>query len=200
MRHLKNRIPCKFLTLIILFTGNYAFSHQGHWGSSFSDGLVHPLAGLDHLLAAVALGVFASQSLDRFNYKLPFLFVGSLFVGALIGYFVTELPRVEDGILILMIALSFLMMITSNLTNKLRAFFVISFGVFHGNAHGYEYNGSPFDFFGYLSAVSMMTAALHLTGVAFALTLKRHFTQIKVERSFQILGVVLFLAVTLLFF
>ena len=77
-----------------------ALAHTGHMEpGGFMHGFEHPLGGLDHLLAMVAVGLWAAQSGGRALLALPAAFVGAMILGGLAGMAGLPLPAVELGIL-----------------------------------------------------------------------------------------------------
>ncbi|MFX8999698.1 HupE/UreJ family protein, partial [Acinetobacter baumannii] len=64
----------------------------------FQEGLLHPLNGIDHLLAMVAVGIWAAQNGGKAVWLLPASFIAMLAGGAAIGMAGVELPAVEAGI------------------------------------------------------------------------------------------------------
>src|SRR5258708_37906929 len=75
-----------------------AFAHPGHADIGFAGGFAHPLTGLDHLLAMVAVGLWASPLGGRALGLLPVTFPVGMAVGAAVGFGGVELPWVEIGI------------------------------------------------------------------------------------------------------
>ena len=76
-----------------------AFAHVGdHSGMSFAEGLAHPFTGLDHMLAMVAVGLWASQLGRPAIWLLPLTFPVVMAIGAAFGVSGRELPLVEIGI------------------------------------------------------------------------------------------------------
>lgn len=58
---MRNAITKLLTAIILLGTSSAAFAHPGHDVSGLAAGLVHPFSGLDHLLAMVAVGLWAAQ-------------------------------------------------------------------------------------------------------------------------------------------
>jgi urease accessory protein len=52
---------------------------------SFAEGLAHPFSGLDHILAMVAVGLWASQIGGRALWLLPLTFPAVMAAGAALG-------------------------------------------------------------------------------------------------------------------
>ena len=101
----------KILVAILLFTASSAaFAHPGHDVSGLAAGLMHPFSGLDHLLAMVAVGLWAAQGKTGKNgrrkvWLLPATFMTMLAVGAGIATQWQSLPLVEAGIATSVLAL-----------------------------------------------------------------------------------------------
>ncbi len=184
------------LLLAIFFffiLGNSAYAHPGHFESGIITGFLHPFNGLDHFLAALALGVFANQSSNRIEFRLPLVFIFSLLVGGLFGYFFTKFPGVEFGIVLSLFVLAFAIMANQNIARNAKFGLAVLFGLFHGNAHGSEFVGSAFDFFNYIVAISLATAFLHAAGIFLVLTLKKYLSASHASRVLQVFGSIVFM-------
>jgi urease accessory protein len=116
-----------------------AMAHVGHASSSgFAHGFSHPFSGLDHLLAMVAVGLWAAQ-LGRPAYLiLPLTFPLVMAAGAVLGIAGLPLPWVESAmaasVLILgaMVALTLKPSLTASVT------LIGLFAFMHGHSHGTE--------------------------------------------------------------
>jgi urease accessory protein len=150
-----------------------ALAHTGHMEpSGFMHGFEHPLGGLDHLLAMVAVGLWAAQSGGRALLALPAAFVGAMILGALAGMAGLPLPAVELGILGSVLALGALVAFKPRLSLTVCMAITAGFAVFHGYAHGAEMPAaaSPLAYgLGFAAA----TALLHAAGVAMILGVRR---------------------------
>jgi len=161
----------KLLTAIILFgTSSAAFAHPGHDVSGLAAGLMHPFSGLDHLLAMVAVGLWAAQGNTGKNgrrkvWLLPATFMAMLAVGAGVAMQWQSLPMVEAGIATSVLALGLLVALAMQLPASLGVAITALFGLLHGYAHGLELpeSAAPAAYaLGFLAA----TATLHLSGIA----------------------------------
>jgi urease accessory protein len=165
----------KFLTAIILFgTSSVAFAHPGHDVSGLAAGLMHPFSGLDHLLAMVAVGLWAAQGNKKGNtekhgerkiWLLPATFMTMLAAGAGIATQWQSMPLVEAGISTSVLALGLLVALAMQLPASLSVAITALFGLLHGYAHGLELpeSAAPTAYaLGFLAA----TATLHLIGIA----------------------------------
>ena len=174
------RIPLKTIILIAAYAlSTYAAAHPGHevdaHGISFMDGLLHPLTGLDHLAAMLAVGLWSALSATsaRRIWLAPVAFAGMLLVGALLGLNGLALPAVEPMIAASLLVMGLLVATRAQLPVAVTAGVVGVFAVFHGIAHGTELAGGG-NGFAPLLGMLIATIALHLAGVAIGLALRRH--------------------------
>lgn len=140
-----------------------ADAHPGH-GSGTMAGIAHPLLGLDHLLAMLAVGVWAAQLGGRAKWLVPASFVALMVLAGSVGMTSIALPMVESGIATSVLLLGLLIAFSVNVTPALGASIVGLFAVFHGYAHGAEMPplGTSWQYgFGFVLA----TAALHGLGL-----------------------------------
>src|SRR4051794_14835334 len=88
------------VTAALMALPTAALAHTGHMEpGGFMHGFEHPLGGLDHLLAMVAVGLWAAQVGGRALWALPAAFVASMVLGGFAGMEGLLLPSVELGIL-----------------------------------------------------------------------------------------------------
>lgn len=85
-------------TLALLLTPALAFAHPGHDENGLMAGISHPLSGIDHLLAMVAVGLWAAQQKGSARWALPCTFVGMLLIGGILGFDGLNVPGLESGI------------------------------------------------------------------------------------------------------
>lgn len=144
----------------------------GAVGATFAHGFVHPLAGLDHVLAMVAVGLWAAQLGGRALGLVPLSFVALMGVGALAGLSGLALPMVEIGIAGSLVVLGLLVGFAARLPVAAGMVLVGALAVFHGHAHGAE---APIasSFALYALGFAVATALLHGLGVGLALGMKR---------------------------
>lgn len=150
-----------------------ALAHTGHMEpGGFVHGFEHPLGGLDHLLAMVAVGLWAAQTGGRALWALPAAFVGAMILGGLAGMAGLTLPAVELGILGSVLALGALVAFQPKLSLGVSAAITAAFAVFHGYAHGIEMPvaASPSAYgLGFATA----TALLHAGGIGLIVAVRR---------------------------
>src|SRR5437879_5078293 len=83
-----------------LFDSSPVFAHTelGH-AFSFASGFAHPWTALDHVLAMVAVGLWAGLNGGRALWIWPAGFVGVMLPGGALGIAGVPVPLVEPGIL-----------------------------------------------------------------------------------------------------
>jgi urease accessory protein len=150
-----------------------AFAHTGvspvH---DLTHGFLHPLTGLDHVLAMVAVGLYAAQRGGRLLWLLPSAFVGTMIVGGILGYAGVPAPMVEQGIALSVIAMGALIALGVRLPTLAATALVGLFALAHGHAHGSE-GGALASFATYAAGFVAATALLHIAGIALGLALDR---------------------------
>ena len=155
------------LTLLALLSATApVFAHPGHDAASLASGLSHPIGGLDHLLAMLAVGLFAALQQKRARWMLPASFVLAMLAGATLSALAIELPAVEAGIAASVLVLGLLIAFLARLPLPAALPLVTGFALFHGHAHHAEMgDGSVL---AYTLGFALATAALHLIGFALA--------------------------------
>lgn len=152
------------LSAVFLLASGPAFAHTGAGPvASFGAGLFHPIAGADHVLAMVAVGVLAVQQGGRATWFLPFTFVAMMFAGGAVAMSGMALPLVEQGILGSVVILGAAIAAGQKIAWPIAAGFVGLFAVFHGHAHGAEI-APGIGGLGYAIGFATATALLHAAG------------------------------------
>jgi urease accessory protein len=159
----------KYLVPLLLFP-TQAFAHAGH-GESFMHGFSHPLLGVDHVLAMVAIGLWAALAGGRALWLWPAGFVGAMVAGFLLGAQGIVLPLMEPMILASVIGLGAAVTLAFRPAATLGLLPIGIFGLFHGLAHGLEISGGALPSFG--GGFVLATALLHGAGLAMGLLLLR---------------------------
>lgn len=131
---------------------------------SFMAGFAHPLSGADHMLAMIAVGLWAAQIGGRARWAVPATFVSVMALGFALALTGTPLPFVEPGILASVIGLGLLVALAVRVPVSFSAVVVGVFALFHGYAHGGEIGAATALTFG-LGFIAA-TALLHAAGVA----------------------------------
>lgn len=167
----------RMLLSLLLLLPTAALAHPGHGDqSSFLSGLSHPVGGLDHLLAMVAVGLCASVLGGRALWALPLAFVGGMVAGGVMGAAGVPLPGVEPVILASIIVLGTLTAAALNPSPLVIAAVTAGFGLFHGHAHGAE--GPDGGLALYALGFALATMALHIAGIALGQGLRRTLTRV----------------------
>jgi urease accessory protein len=125
------------LSVFLIFAAAPAFAHPGHAGSGF----VHPFTGLDHLLAVIGVGVWASLVASRKPsavLSMPAAFIVVMAVGAAAGFAGINLPIAEAAILASVFSLGGLVLIAVRMPATAAIALVALFALFHGYAHAVE--------------------------------------------------------------
>jgi urease accessory protein len=151
-----------------------ALAHDGHdHVPTFAAGFVHPLGGLDHLLAMVGIGIWASQQQDMQRRVLvPVLFVAGVVAGAVLGLQGLVWPFVEATILASLAVIAGLILTRTRPDPVLAAVLVVLLALGHGMAHGLEAPASG-SLSGYIAGFSLATALLHAGGLVGGLAVWR---------------------------
>ena len=138
---------------------------------SLAAGFSHPLFGLDHILAMVAVGLWAAQQGGRAIWAVPAAFVGTMALGFAAAIAGLPLPFVEPVILASVIFIGIAIALALPIPTTAVAALVGFFAIFHGHAHGGELGGAgAWEFaLGFILA----TAVLHVIGIAAGLLLSR---------------------------
>lgn len=152
-----------------------AHAHPGHEGHDFNwdftSGALHPLSGWDHLLAMIAVGLWAAQLGGRSRWLVPAAFVGVMTLGALLGRAGLAINGVEQGIAASILVLGLLIACAVKLPTIASMAIVGAFALFHGVAHGAEMPATASGLsygIGFIAA----TAFLHLVGLSLGVALK----------------------------
>jgi urease accessory protein len=116
-----------------------AFAHvQSGEAGGFVTGLAHPISGLDHVLAMVAVGLWGAQLGSPAIWLLPVAFPMVMAVGGMLGLVGVPLPGIEFGIAASAIVLGAAVMFALRPPLAVAAALVALFAIFHGHAHGTE--------------------------------------------------------------
>ena len=142
-----------------------ALAHTGaEHAFSFASGFKHPFTGLDHMLAMVAVGLWAGLNGGRALWTWPVAFVGVMVLGGALGIFGFAVPTVEAGILASVVVLGLLVLAAAQVPVAVGAVLVAAFALLHGHAHGAELpDGAAAAT--YAAGFVIATAILHAIGI-----------------------------------
>lgn len=142
---------------------------QAHTGGAvvggFTSGFMHPLSGIDHLLAMVAVGIWGATLGRPLLIALPIVFPMLMVVGGVLGISDVPLPYVEPGIAMSVVVLGLAIAAAWRAPVAVAVAIVAVFGVFHGFAHGQELPESAAPA-AYAAGFVLSTGLLHLAGIA----------------------------------
>ncbi|MGH8726020.1 MAG: HupE/UreJ family protein [Burkholderiales bacterium] len=145
-------------------------------------GLAHPVSGLDHVIAMLAVGVWASQLGRQALWLLPATFVLVMALGGALGAIGIALAGVEAGIVASAFALCALVACAARPLPGIAAALVAVFAVFHGHAHGAELPESA-SAFAYSLGFVTTTFLLHLSGIALGAASRAYLARRRAEES-----------------
>ena len=138
---------------------------------SLAAGFTHPLFGIDHVLAMVAVGLWAAMQGGRAVWQVPAAFVLTMAVGFAAATSGMPLPLVEPVILASVVFIGIAVALALPVPTLATAALVGFFAFFHGHAHGGELGAAGAGEFalGFILA----TIALHAAGIGLGLLLNR---------------------------
>jgi urease accessory protein len=151
-----------------------AFAHldPAEHGSLMA-GLSHPLFGFDHVLAMVAVGLWAALLGGRALWLAPAGFVGAMTLGFAAALLGAPLPFVEPVILASVVVIGLFAATALSVPAGIATALVGFFAFFHGHAHGGELGPAGAIVFGVGFALS--TALLHAAGIGLGIGFARFF-------------------------
>ncbi len=135
-------------------------------------GFAHPFTGLDHMIATLAVGVFAAQLGGRALWLVPGTFVAVMAAAGVAGMLGVTIPYVETGIALSVLALGAAIAFAIRVPVAIAMALVGFFAIFHGHAHGTE---MPASASGVLFGLGFVTATalLHTIGIGFGILIGR---------------------------
>jgi urease accessory protein len=160
------RLPLLNIAVAVLVLVQPAVAHeQAGVAGGLASGLLHPLTGVDHMIAMVAVGIWGAQLGAPAIWVLPITFPLVMAFGGVLGVLRIPLPMPE-----MVIALSALVL-GAAVAARLRVPFAVAavivgvFAIFHGHAHGAELPTAA-DPLAYGVGFVVATGLLHLCGIA----------------------------------
>lgn len=158
------------LPILICLLPAEASAHVGfHGPAGLVGGLAHPFTGLDHILAMLAVGMWAGWLGGRLRWAIPVGFVVAAATGFLVGLGGGALLGVvEQGIAMSLVGLGLLLFFRARLSLAFGLPLMGAFGLFHGLAHGSEVAMGAGEWL-FMAGFLASTAFLHLAGVLFGM-------------------------------
>jgi len=161
--------PRHALSVTLLLVAIPALAHvQEGQAAGFLTGLAHPVSGLDHVLAMVAVGLWGAQLGVPAIWLLPVTFPLVMAFGGFLGLVGIPLPGVETGIALSALALGLAVATSWRPPLAIATLMVAAFAVFHGHAHGTELPAGQSGLT-YSIGFVMATGLLHLAGISIGL-------------------------------
>ncbi|MFO1099834.1 MAG: HupE/UreJ family protein [Xanthobacteraceae bacterium] len=157
------------LAAVSVLTPVAALAHTGAGDThGVVHGFMHPVTGLDHVLAMVAVGILAALLGGRAIWLVPASFVALAAAGGLLGVQGVPVPFVEFGISASVVLLGLAIALQARLPLGWTVGLVGLFGLYHGYAHGAE---MPADASGFAYGAGFLaaTAMLHIAGIGLGL-------------------------------
>jgi urease accessory protein len=158
------------LGLALVLAQSIASAHEETGqAAGFLAGLHHPVSGLDHVLAMIAVGLWGAVLGQPAIWVLPVAFPMVMAFGGLMGLLGIPLPGVEVGIALSAIVLGAMVLMEIRPPLWLAALLVAFFAVFHGHAHGRELpegTSALLYSLGFVIATGLLHAVGILIGVA----------------------------------
>jgi urease accessory protein len=150
---------------VLLLLPTLAFAHPGHGESGFTAGFLHPVFGLDHVLAMLLVGLIAARIGGRALWLLPASFVCMMIAGGVVGVSGMALDHLE-----IVIAASLVAFGAVAATSRRIPVFALSlatggFALFHGYAHGAELPANS-DAITFAIGFVTSTVLLHAAGIS----------------------------------
>jgi urease accessory protein len=172
---LRNRWPPAALPALLLLAlvpaRVLAHTAGSSAGAGFVTGFLHPLGGLDHVLAMLAVGMWGAQLGYPAIWVLPVAFPQVMAVGGVAGILGLPLPGVEVGVTFSVIVLGSMIALDARPPLWIAALLVGFFAIFHGYAHGAELPGQA-GAVAYSAGFVTATGLIHLTGIGIGFVVK----------------------------
>lgn len=164
----------RFLPLLsaLLLSPTLVDAHTGHDASGgFVSGWFHPIFGLDHLIAILAVGLWAAMLGGRARWILPLGFLSGMLGGGLLGLMGVPLPAVEPMILTSLFLFGLILLTAWQSNVTVAAVVAGAFGLFHGCAHALERPEGSFAL--YAAGFLLATLVLMAIGLGAGLLMRR---------------------------
>jgi urease accessory protein len=162
----KSSIIGALAALLATASASPALAHTGAGflgDSGLAAGFLHPLLGLDHLLAMLGVGIWGAQLGGRAAWAVPACFVTVMVAGATLSVGGAPLPLVELGIGGSVLVIGGLIALGARLPLAPAMGLVGLFALFHGHAHGTELPGFAHPA-AYGAGFVLATVLLHAAG------------------------------------
>lgn len=163
-----NKTNKLLITLGLLLTASVAVAHPGHGAHTHNDflsGLLHPLMGIDHLLAMAAIGFWSMRQSTTMKRSAPLFVVSGMVAGAALAWsgIGLNLAGVEMGIAMSVLLAGVLIATMAKLPTFIGGTLVVLFMITHGYAHGAEMTTGS-SILNYMTGFVLATLAITFAG------------------------------------
>jgi urease accessory protein len=163
---MKLSAPRLIVVLLFACAASPAIAHTGGIAGGFLGGFTHPIFGVDHVVAMVAVGLWGAFLGAPAIWLLPIVFPLVMAGGGVLGILGVPIPAVETGIATSAVVLGLMVALAARPPLWVAAVLVGAFAIFHGHAHGAELPTGA-DAVAYSAGFVIATGLLHLCGIAF---------------------------------
>lgn len=154
-----------WIVALFIFGPSNVFAHAGEGvAGGLISGALHPLAGLDHVAAMVAVGILGAFLGRPAIWVLPVVFPLVMTLGGIMGIIGIPVPGIETGIALSSIVLGIMIVLAIKPPLWIAAIIVAAFAIFHGYAHGAELPNAV-NALAYSMGFVITTGLLHLAGI-----------------------------------
>jgi len=172
------------LSIPLLMAARPAVAHfPAHAASGINEGLLHALMGLDHVLAAFAVGLWAVQRGGKYGWILPGAFILFMGAGWGLGLVGLDLLQRESGTAASVLVLGLLVMAAARPPLGLSLGLIGLFALLHGHSHAIQ-SAEVASGLAYGTGMVIMTGLLHLAGISVFRLLRRE----RVRRFVRLTG------------
>jgi urease accessory protein len=166
--NIKKTIMVALSSILLLLVANYpalAHSDAASLQGGFMSGFMHPISGLDHVVAMVAVGLWGAFLGKPAIWVLPVVFPLVMAFGGALGVAGVPIPYIETGIALSGVVLGLAVLFALRPPMWIAAVIVGAFAIFHGHAHGTELPNAANPLI-YSIGFVIGTGLLHLAGIA----------------------------------
>lgn len=161
---MRRAIPTTLAATLIL-APTVALAHPGHGDANgLIDGFMHPITGIDHFLAMIAVGMLAARLGGRALLLVPLSFVGLMVVGGGLGIAGILLPLAELGVALSVVVFGLAIAFPFRLQTLAAVALAGFFALFHGLVHGAEMPAAASALY-YTMGFIASTTVLHAIGL-----------------------------------
>ena len=168
------------IALLTLAVPAALVAHPGHGPADFAAGAAHPVQGLDHLLAMLAVGLLGVRTAlapggdRRALWLVPGAFLTAMLGGGLLALAGLPLPGAEWGIALSVLVFGTVLALARPARTAVACAVVAAFAVCHGHAHVAEMGAG--DAGAYAAGFLATTTVLHAAGLGLGMLVARSWS------------------------